>query len=69
MPAIFEGWGEGAPGRGVTRLPVKQVVLALPDPTKTDPENCMVSCVITRHLVAGLRGQVEFRTADHSECL
>ena len=29
----------------------------------------MASCVITGHLVAALRGQAEFRTADHSACL
>ena len=30
---LYEGLGEGAPGRGVTHLPVKQAGLALPDPT------------------------------------
>ena len=29
----------------------------------------MASCVNTGHLVAALRGQVEFQTADHSACL
>ena len=29
----------------------------------------MASCVVTGHLVAGLRGQEEFRTADHYACL
>ena len=29
----------------------------------------MASCVIIGHLVAALRGQEEFRTADHSVCL
>ena len=33
------------------------------------PENWTASCVITGHLVAALRGQVEFRTADHSAFL
>ena len=42
--------------------------LDLPDPIQTDPENWTPSCVITGHLVAALRGQVEFRTADHSAC-
>ena len=63
---LFERLGEGAPGRGVTRLPAKQAGLSLPDPTLTAPENWTASCVITGHLVAALRGQVEFRTADHS---
>ena len=53
----------------VTRLPVKQAGLALADPSHTAPENWTASCVITGHLVAALRGQVEFRTADHSACL
>ena len=26
MPALFQGMGDGTPGRGVTRLPVKQAV-------------------------------------------
>ena len=45
------------------------MVLSLPDPTKTASENWTASYVITGHLVAVLRGQVEFRTADHSACL
>ena len=66
---MFEVLGEGVPERGVTGLPVKQVGLALPDPSQTASENWTASCVITGHLVAALRGQVEFRTADHSACL
>ena len=53
----------------VTRLPVKQAGLALADPSHTAPENWTASCVITGHLVAALRGQVEFQKADHSACL
>ena len=33
VPALFKGLGDDVPNRGVTRLPVKQVVLALPDPS------------------------------------
>ena len=69
VPALFEGLSEGVPERGVTRLPVKQAGLALLNPSQTAPENWTASCVITGHLVAALRGQVEFRTADHSACL
>ena len=69
MPALFEILAEGAPGRGVACLPVKQVGLALPDLTLTAPENWTAFCVITGHLVAALRGQVEFRTADYLTCL
>ena len=31
LPALFEGVGYGAPGREITRLPVKQAGMALPD--------------------------------------
>ena len=37
LPELFEGVGEGAPGRAITRLPVKQVGMALPKPTRTAP--------------------------------
>ena len=67
--ALFQGLREEVPKRGVTRLPVKQVGLALPDPSQTDPENWTASYVITGHLVVALRGQVEFRMADHLACL
>ena len=66
---LFKGLREGVPERGVTCLPVKQAGLALPDPSQTAPENCTTSCVVTGHLVSELRGQVEFRMADHSACL
>ena len=63
MPALFQGVGEVTPEREVTHLSVKQAGLALPDPTKTE------SCVITEHIVTVLRGQEEFRTADHTAYL
>ena len=66
LPALFQGLGEEAPGRGVTCLLVKQAGLDLLDPMKTAPENWTASCVITGHLVAALRSQEEFRTVDHS---
>ena len=69
VPALFHGLREGVPERGVTRLPAKQVGLDLPDPSQTASENWTASYVITGHLVAALRGNVEFRTADHSACL
>ena len=69
VPALFEGLHEGVPDQGVTRLPVKQAGLALPEPSQTAPENWTASCVITGHLVAALRGQVEFRMSDYSACL
>ena len=69
LPALFEVLGEQAPELGFTHLPVKQAVLALPYPILKSPENWTAYCVITGHLVAALRVQVEFRTADHSACL
>ena len=48
---------------------MKQAKLALLYPTLTAPENWTASCVIIGHLVAVLRGQVEFQTADHLACL
>ena len=65
VPDLFKVLGDGAPERGVTRLPAKQARLALPDLTQTAPENWTYFCVITGHLVAALRGKVEFRTEDH----
>ena len=66
--ALYEGLREGVLEQGITCLPVKQAGTALPDSTVTDPENWTASCVITGHLVAALRVQVEFQTADHSAC-
>ena len=68
VPVLYQGLREGVPERGITRLPFKKAGQALSDPTQTAPENWTASCVITGHLVAVLRGQVEFRTADHSAC-
>ena len=69
IPSLFHDLKEGTPGRGVTRIPVKQAVLTLPEPTKTDPKNCTAFCDITVNLVAALRGQEEFRTEDHEAYL
>ena len=69
LPALFQGLGEGANRIGNTFLSVKQVGLSLLDPTKMAPENWMAACVIIGHLVAALRDQVDFWTADHLACL
>ena len=69
LPDLFQGLGYGASGRGFNRLPVKQAVIYLLDPTKTAPENWTTSCVITGHLVTALRGQTTFWTANHTACL
>ena len=39
VPALFERLSEAVPERGVTRLPFKEVGLALPDPYQMAPEN------------------------------
>ena len=69
LTALFQGLTERLPTRANTRLPVKQAGMAIPDPVQTAPENWTASCVITGHLVADLRGQVAFPTADHTACL
>ena len=44
LPALFEGVGDGAPRRAITGLLVKQAGMALPDPTRTAPENWQAYC-------------------------
>ena len=56
LPALLQGKGEGILGRWVTRLPVKQAGLSLPDPTKTAPKNWTASCVVTVHISTVPRG-------------
>ena len=69
LPELFKCVEYGAPGRAITHLTVKQAGLALPDLTRTAPDNWQASCVITGNLVSALRGQVPFRTVDHADCL
>ena len=64
FPVLFDGLREGTPERGVTRLPVKQAGLALPDPTLIAPENWTVSCVITGQLARWIYGQQTTRPAS-----
>ena len=47
LPELFKGVGDGVLGRAITRLPVKQAGVALPDLMRTAPENWQASCVIT----------------------
>ena len=49
VPALFRGLSKGLLGRENTRLPVKQMGLALLDPVQTAPENWTASYVITGH--------------------
>ena len=69
LPALFQGLGEGAPVRGVNCLLVKKAGLALPELTKTSPQNWTTSYIITFHLISALRGQEEFQTAYQPACL
>ena len=52
--------------RGPTCLPVNQVGIALSNPTLSELENCMYSCVVIRHLVAGLQGRTYFWIGNHT---
>ena len=56
MSSLFQGVGEGMPGREVTLFPVKEEVLDLPDPILKAPEKWTDSCVITEQLITSLRG-------------
>ena len=61
LAAIFQGEKTQTPRRAITGLPVKQAVIALPNPTWTMGANWTASCVITGHLAMVLRGIDEFR--------
>ena len=63
---LFQGVGEGIPGRGVPQLPSKHAGMDLPDLTMSAPENWMASFVITGYLVAALRDHDDFRMADQA---
>ena len=63
---LFQGFMEGIPGQEITRLPAKQTGLALQDPTKTAPDNCTATCVITGNLVAELQNREEFKMVDNA---
>ena len=69
LSALFQGATVEVPTRRITRLPVKQVGVEIPNLTLSVWENCMSSCVITVHLVAALRGRTYFKTGDHSMLL
>ena len=66
LPDLFKGGTSQIPGRSITSLPVNQDGIALTNPTHTTGANCTVSCVVTGHLVAALRGTAEFSLGDHA---
>ena len=53
----------------ITGFPVKQSIMAIPDPTQTAHHNWTDSCVITGHLVADFWLGTEFRTNYHAQLL
>ena len=69
VPSLFQSFGEGTPRRVITCLLMKEAGLALPEQTKTAPENWTASCVITVYLIAAIRVQEELQKADQSTCL
>jgi hypothetical protein len=48
---------------------VKHSGLALPNPTTTAESNWKASTLVCGHLVAALRGNTEFRSADHASIM
>ena len=66
LPAIFQGAAFQTPGRSITGLPIRQAGFAPPDPIQTVGSNWVVSCVITGHLVAEIRGMDELRSGDRA---
>ena len=60
MPDIFLGEEAHMPGQTITVFLVKQARLDIPDPTLTGQGGFTASCVVTGHLLADLRGRVEF---------
>ena len=66
LPSLFQGATSQIPGSAITGLPIKQAVIALPNPTRTVGANWTASCMITGHLVAALRGTAEFRSDNHA---
>ena len=69
LPDLFHGATEHMPDWTITGLPVKHAGLAIPDPAHMAKGNWTASCVVTGHLVAALRGRVEFRSGDHTQLL
>ena len=66
---LFLGVDTYMPRWTITRLPVKQYGLAIPDPIQTAQGNWIALYVFTGHLIADLSGRLEFRLWDHTELL
>ena len=63
--ALFQGGTFQIPWRAITVMPLKQAGIDLLDPTLKVGANWTASCVITRHLVAALRGMDKSRSGNH----
>jgi hypothetical protein len=67
LPALF---GEGKVDDAIRQLyslPVKKAGIAIPNPMTTSTSNWTSSTVICSHVVAAIRGRVEFGSADHQQ--
>ena len=60
---------EHIPDQKSTVFPVKNKGLEILDLTQTENGNYSESCVVTRHLVAALRGLVKFLSEHHTQIL
>ena len=69
LPNLFLREVEYMHDRKITRFLVKHEELAILDPTLMAQINWTALCVVTRPLVADLRGRVEFHPRDHSQLL
>ena len=49
--------------------PIKQANVFIPYPTLMSQGNLTALCVITWHLVADLRGRIDFWSGDHAKLL
>ena len=69
LPPLFKGTTAEVLSLGITRLPVKQAGLEIPNLTLSAWENWTDSCVVTGHLITALHRRTEFKTGDHSMIL
>ena len=53
----------------ITIFPVKNVGIALSDPTQAAQKNCTTSYMVTWYLVSSLCGSVEFCSMDYTQLM
>ena len=66
LPALFQGATRKVPTLGITLLPYNQAGIAIPNLNLLAWDNWAASCVITRYLVAALRGRTYFKRGYHT---